>query len=130
MSTPFDSTNIFSMAISAALPLFIVFYFMYQDSYSYTNMGIGIGIIFLVGMVAFLCGKCDTKGMGASALKTIGFILVYSLLATLTSTNIKKSSKLKYFWVNLLVQYSLYLNVFVGMMAVAKGAAGATSGSS
>jgi hypothetical protein len=81
-------------------------------------------------MVAFLCGKCDTKGMGASALKTIGFILVYSLLATLTSTNIKKSSKLKYFWVNLLVQYSLYLNVFMGMMAVAKGAAGATSVSS
>lgn len=116
ITTAVTNDNAMSKIIAATLPLVIVVYYMYQDSSSYLNLFLGIFITFLIGLVAFLCG-CNAKQPTSKLLLTAGIVIAYAIVATMTSVNIKKLSKFRYFWVNLIVQYSLFLNIFILMLA-------------
>lgn len=113
MSAVPDSSkfNVSKMA-SGILPLLIVIYYMYSDAYSYKNILLGILLTFFVGYLLFLCG-CREDSDRRSQLILIGSLLVYALVGSMLSVSIKKSSKFKYFWANLVAQYSLYINLFI-----------------
>jgi hypothetical protein len=111
-TTVVGNENILPKIIAAILPLVIVIYYMYQDNTSYLNLFMGILITFLIGLVAFLCG-CNTMKTNKKMFITLGIVILYAVIATMTSVNIKKLSKFRYFWVNSIVQYSLFLNIFI-----------------
>lgn len=113
MTSTLQGSNIVGKVISGILPLVIVIYFMYQNNQSWSSLFIGMSIIFLIGLVAFLCG-CQQE-LKTKTLIILLSLLLYSVVATTTSINIKKLSKFKYFWVNTIVQYSLFLNLFIFM---------------
>jgi hypothetical protein len=120
ISTNLQGSNIVGKVISGILPLVIVIYFMYQTNHTWSSLFIGMSIIFLIGLVAFLCG-CQQEPR-TKTLVTLLSLLLYSIIATTTSINIKKLSKYKYFWVNTIVQYSIFLNLFVFMSIANKSA--------
>jgi xanthine/uracil permease len=119
LASSVTSDNALSKIIAGTLPLVIVIYYMYQSTNSYLNLFLGIFITFLIGLVAFLCG-CRDKQPSSKVMITVGIVICYAIVATMTSVNIKKLSKFRYFWVNLIVQYSLFINVFIILLAQSK----------
>lgn len=102
--------NTLSMkSLGFLLPLFIVFYYMYSDDGRRSQIT-GAIITFLIGSVIMLC-KCDKSNTNTFVLLIA--LLVYSLVAMFISLNINKLSKFKYFVINTIVQYSIYLNMFL-----------------
>lgn len=97
--------------LSFLLPMFIILYYMYTSNSKTITLLSGVLITFLIGLVLFFCGCNENKPMNTMVI--IGALFAYSLIAMLVSINIKKLSKFKYIIINGIVQYSLFLNLFL-----------------
>lgn len=106
------SSNNISKFATGIIPLLITIFYMYSDTISYKNILLGILLIFFIAYLLFLCG-CKPNTNKKTSLILIGSLLFYALLASMISVSIKKSSKFKYFWANLIAQYSIYINLLI-----------------
>lgn len=101
--------------ISFLLPLFIIFYYMYSSNSKTITLVSGVLITFLIGLVLFFCGCNENKPINTMLI--VGALFAYSSIAMLVSINIKKLSKFKYILINSIVQYSLFLNLFLMILS-------------
>lgn len=105
------NTGKITKVMSFLLPLFIIFYYMYSSNSKNITLVSGVLITFLIGLVLFLCNCSENRSMNTMVI--VGALLAYSVVAMLVSINIKKLSKFKYILINSIVQYSLFLNLFL-----------------
>lgn len=98
-----------SKVVTFMIPLFIVLYYMYLPSEKTWGYISGLMITFMIGLFVLFC-RCDTPQMNTSYMLIA--LILYCVLTMIISLNMKKLSKARYFVLNMVVQYSIFLNLY------------------